>query len=472
VGGAFTAYGSGGTVRAATGDFLPGSTSADSGAINAAVPPSPIYIVWFDVNIGPSSSALNYPNFLFRAQSLSNPTTFYQAYYDAGTPGWHIAKKVSGSFSELGQYAGLMAANTVYTVGLGAVDANTIGFFTNGSSTPVATFADHDAALAAAGYAGFSAHSPAVIDNFRASAAGATSSQLAASPGSFAITGGPATFTFTQVASPAAFAIAGRPAAFQQSLLASTSAFALSGSPVAFGIGLAGAPGNYVISGQSLAVSIGLAAASGSFALAGGAASFVTGLAALLGSFAVAGQPAAFTISASSNLAASPGAFVITGGPAKFSMSLSANVGAFAVTGQPAILTGGTTLFVMPATGLIRVARQIRNIVVPRQTSIIKVRRDGTMDVFPSKYPSASVIRGFDIATLLAVGEEIVSADVTAPGGDIQCSQVASDGSIVSFLMSGGTNAFQIQTIKLVAVTTRQPGIVVEARVTMLDEAR
>lgn len=113
-------------------------------------------------------------------------------------------------------------------------------------------------------------------------------SALAASPGSFLITGQPATFN-TQAPG-----------------------------------GLAASPGSFAVSGKAAAFSGFLGAQLASFAISGKPAAFVqaTALAGALGSFAVNGQPAIFSFVGTVTLPAQPGAFSISGGSATFSNML------------------------------------------------------------------------------------------------------------------------------------------------------
>jgi len=79
---------------------------------------------------------------------------------------------------------------------------------------------------------------------------GVTNTVLTASTGSFALTGGAATFTITQAAAVGSFALTGVSASFSISWPNAAGAFALSGIAASFNVSISAAPGAFTINGQ------------------------------------------------------------------------------------------------------------------------------------------------------------------------------------------------------------------------------
>jgi len=172
-----------------------------------------------------------------------------------------------------------------------------------------------------------------------------TSLNLNAAAGSYTITGAPATLStsLNLNADPGSYTITGAPATLSRSipLNADPGSYTITGAPATLSrsITLNAAAGSYTITGApaTLSRSIPLNAAAGSYTITGAPATFILGtiLSADPGSYTITGAPA--TLSTSLNLNAAAGSYTITGAPATLiaSVNLSADPGSYTITGAP-----------------------------------------------------------------------------------------------------------------------------------------
>ena len=196
--------------------------------------------------------------------------------------------------------------------------------------------------------------------------AGRFNTILAATAGSYTITGSPATLGGTATVLTAAagsYTITGQAAALLRKQVAAAGSYTITGTAAALLRTQVAAAGSYTITGSAAAFvttnNFVLAATAGSYAITGQPASFVATanlvFPAAAGAYTITGQPASLIVTANFVLPAAAGAYTVTGSAAAFitggNYVLPTDPGAYTITGQPANIIAGFTTTLTAAAG-------------------------------------------------------------------------------------------------------------------------